>query len=58
MSRPFEYDFDQKTEYEYPAPFLSGDCRQIEFLSNGNLVSVPSSYVTRILVRLEELYEK
>ena len=57
MSRPYEYDFDQKTEYAYPAPFLAGDCRQIDFISNGNLVTVPSSYVTSILVRMEGIYE-
>lgn len=58
MCRPYEYDFDQKTEYEYPAPYLAGDCRQIEFISNGNFVTVPSSYVTRILARMEGIYEK
>ena len=57
MSRPYEYDFDQTTEYDYPAPFLAGDCRQIEFISGGNLITVPSSYVTRILVRMEGIYE-
>ena len=57
MSRPYDYDFDQTTEYEYPAPFLAGDQRQIEFISNGNFVTVPSSYVTRILVRMEGIYE-
>ncbi len=58
MSRPYDYDFDQKTEYAYPAPFLAGDRRQIEFISSGNYVEVPSSYVTRILVRMEGLYEQ
>jgi hypothetical protein len=58
MSRPYEYDFDQKTEFTYPAPFLAGDCRQIEFISGGNFVTVPSSYITRILVRMEGIYEK
>lgn len=57
MARPYDYDFDQKTEYAYPAPFLAGDCRQIEFISSGNYVSVPSSYVKRILVRMEGIYE-
>ena len=57
MSRPFDYDFDQRKEYEYPAPFLAGDCRQIEFITSGNFVTVPSSYVTGILVRKEEIYE-
>lgn len=58
MSRPYEYDFDQKVEYAYPAPFLAGDCRQIEFISNGNFVTVPSSYVTSVLVRMEGIYER
>ncbi len=57
MSRPYEYDFDQHVEYSYPAPFLAGDCRQIEFMSNGNFVEVPSSYIQRILVRMEGIYE-
>jgi hypothetical protein len=58
MCRPYDYDFDQPMEYSYPAPFLAGDCRQIEFISNGNFVTVPSSYVKRILVRMEEIYEE
>ncbi|MBQ9974318.1 MAG: hypothetical protein IJP02_05095 [Oscillospiraceae bacterium] len=57
LSRPYEYDFDQKTEYPYPAPFLAGDARQVEFVSSGNFVLVPSSYVSRILVRAEGIYE-
>ncbi len=58
MSKPYDYDFDQCIEYNYPAPFLAGDCRQIEFISNGNMITVPSSYVKRINVRLEGIYEK
>ena len=58
MSRPYDYDFDQKMEYAYPAPFLAGDSRQIEFISNGNFITVPSSYIKSIIVRMEEIYEK
>lgn len=58
MSRPYDYDFDQTTEYAYPAPFLAGDTRQIEFISHGNFVTVPSSFITRIAVRMEGIYEK
>ena len=58
MSRSYDYDFDLKTEYQYPAPFLAGDERQIEFVSSGNFVAVPSSYVTKILVRMEGIYDK
>lgn len=58
MARSYDYDFDLTTEYEYPAPFLAGDDRQIEFVSNGNFVSVPFSYVTKIIVRMEGIYDK
>lgn len=58
ICRPYEYDFDQMKEYTYPAPFLAGDARQIEFFSSGNYVSVPTSYITRIGVKMEGLYEK
>ncbi len=58
MSRPYDYDFDYRTEYEYPAPFLAADSRRIEFASKGNYVEVPSSYITSIMVRMEGIYEK
>ncbi|MCR5611491.1 MAG: hypothetical protein K6F68_06655 [Clostridiales bacterium] len=58
MIRPYEYDFNQKTEYSYPAPYLAGDFRQIEFLESGCSVTVPSSFVKRITLRLEEIYDK
>lgn len=57
ISLPYEYDFSQQTEYTYPAPFLPADFRHIEFISSGNFVPVPFSYVTRLLVRLEGIYE-
>ena len=58
MIQPYDYDFSLKTEYAYPAPFLAGDFRQIEFLESGNFITVPSSYVTRMSVRMEGLYDK
>lgn len=58
MTIPYEYDFDQQVEYQYPAPFLAGDSRQIEFICSGNYVRVPSSYVTSITVRMEGVYDK
>ena len=58
MVQPYEYDFDMRVEYPYPAPFLAGDCRQMEFMCIGNYVTVPSSYVTRITVRMEEIYDE
>lgn len=58
MATPYDYDFDQQTEYTYPAPFLAGDSRQIELFGSGNYVTVPSSYIKSILVRMEGIYEK
>ena len=58
MARPYAYDFNLRREYDYPAPFLAGDCRQIEFMGGGNFVTVPSSYITKITVEMEGLYEK
>ena len=58
MVRPYEYDFEQEVEYEYPAPYLAGDTRQIEFISSGNYVSVPLSYIKSIFVRMEGIYER
>ena len=58
MSHPYDYDFEQTTEYPYPAPFLAGDYRQIEFISKGNFVTVPSSFITRVLARMEGIYDK
>ena len=58
MARPYDYDFEQRIEYDYPAPYLAGDTRQIEFISSGNYVTVPSSYIKTISVRMEGIYEK
>ena len=57
MARPYDYDFGQRKEYPYPAPFLAGDSRQIEFLGGGNFVTVPSSYIKSISVKMEGIYE-
>ena len=58
MIRPYDYDFNLKREYEYPAPFLAGDFRQVDFLMTGNKVEVPSSYVKRITLKMEDVYVK
>lgn len=58
MSMPYDYDFDRRIEYTYPAPFLVEDSRRIEFISSGNYVTVPSSYIESILVKMEGIYEQ
>ena len=58
MIQPYDYDFDKKVEYEYAPPYLAGFCKNIEFMESGNLVEVPSGYITGITVRMEEVYDK
>ena len=58
MVRPYEYDFGMKTEYDYAPPFIAEYSQQIEFLTLGNHVSVPSGYITKITLRMEEIYDK
>lgn len=58
MSMAYDYDFDRQIEYTYPAPFLVEDSRRIEFISSGNYVTVPSSYIESILVKMEGIYEQ
>jgi len=58
MMQPYDYDFSMKMEYDYPAPFMAGDFRQVDFLMSGNLVQVPSSYVKRITLKMEDVYDE
>ena len=58
MIIPYEYDFGLRAEYEYPAPFLAGDTRLVDFLERGNKVTVPSSFVKEISLRMEEIYDR
>ena len=58
MARPYEYDFGLRKEYDYSAPFLAGDTRQIEFINSGNFVTVPSSFIKQISVKMEGIYEQ
>ena len=58
MIQPYDYDFEKRVEYSYEAPFLSGFCRNIDFMEVGNKVEVPSGYITRVSVRMEEIYDR
>ena len=58
MIQPYDYDFEKKIEYSYPAPFMAGFCRNIAFLESGNPVEVPMGYITEVMVRKEEIYDR
>ena len=54
----YEYDFGKETEYDYPVPYPAAASRQVEFLMKGNYITVPTAFVRRITLRLEEIYDK
>ena len=58
LSKPYDYDFGRRKEYEYPAPYPAATERQVEFLERGNFATVPTSFVKRIQLRMEELYDE
>ena len=58
LSKPYNYDFGRRKEYEYPAPYPAATERQVEFLERGNFATVPTSFVKQIQLRMEELYDE
>ena len=58
MIQPYDYDFEKKVEYSYSAPFIVGFCKIIDFLEAGNGVEIPMGYITEIMVRKEEIYDR
>lgn len=53
----YSYDFDRPVDFSYPIPYNESMKCQIEFMQPGNTVQVPVSFVKRITVRREELYD-
>lgn len=53
----YPYDFDRPVDYPYPIPYSDGMKCHIEFMQPGSTVQVPVSFVKRITVRREELYD-
>ncbi|MBR3437144.1 MAG: hypothetical protein IKG97_05260, partial [Lachnospiraceae bacterium] len=58
LSKPYDYDFGRRKEYEYPAPYPAATERQVEFLERGNFATVPTGFVKQIQLRMEELYDE
>ena len=55
---PYNYDFGiDRVEYDYDPPYLPDDRIVIDYLSAGNKVELPSDFVTKITVRMEEIYD-
>lgn len=54
----YEYDFGrEKAEYCYYPPYLPDDNIYIDYLVPGNKISLSSDFVSRITLRMEEIYD-
>jgi len=55
---PYDYDFSrEKAEYDYYPPYLPDDNYKIDYLEAGNTVTLPSDFVRKVTVRMEEIYD-
>ena len=53
----YDFDFTQPADYEYELPFGEWRSGTIEFLQDGNVIDAPVSYIERLTLRREELYD-
>lgn len=55
---PYQYDFGiDKKEYEYFPPYLPDDRVFIDYLTPDNKVELSSDFVSKITLRMEEIYD-
>ena len=55
---PYQYDFGiDKVEYEYHPPYLPDDRVFIDYLMPGNKIELSSDFVSKITIRMEEIYD-
>lgn len=55
---PYNYDFGtEKREYDYYPPYLPNDSVFIDYLTPGNKIELSSDFVSKITVRMEEIYD-
>ncbi len=58
MVVPYQYNFGiENREYDYYPPYLPDDRHFIDYLAPGNKVELPSDFVTKITLRMEEIYD-
>lgn len=57
QEEPYLYDFTRPVDFSYPLPYSEDQSAVIEFMQPGNQVTVPVSFVRRITLRMEELYD-
>ena len=55
---PYPYDFGmEKMEFEYYPPYLPDDRVVIDYLAPGNKIELSSDFVSKITLRMEEIYD-
>ncbi|MBQ7623828.1 MAG: hypothetical protein IJS65_00950 [Clostridia bacterium] len=57
-AEPYDYDFSRVVEYDYPMPYGITDERTIDFVEEGNRITVPVSTLSEVIFVREELYDK
>ena len=53
---PYNFDFSNQDEYEYDMPY-SDIQKEIEFMQEQNVCSVPVDYIKSVKITREELYD-
>lgn len=53
---PYEFDFTVMREYDYEMPLVYSR-KSIEYMQNGNMITVPVDYVESVTLAREELYD-
>ncbi len=55
---PYQYDFGiENKEYDYYPPYMPDDRFFIDYLTPGNKVELSSDFVSKITLRMEEIYD-
>ena len=57
LTEPYDYDYSRPADLAYPVPYTEGEKRMVDFMRPGCQICVPVDFVSRITVRLEELYD-
>lgn len=53
----YDYNYDRTVEYSYPLPYSAKQKKVIEFLQPGSYIEIPVSFVKKLTVRREDIYD-
>ena len=58
LTAPYDYDFNARTEFDYPAPYVDEKPYKTEFLAGGNYVPASNGFAIRLRLTMEEIYDE